>query len=203
MGRIYLLRHGETEWNRQRRVMGSLPIALSGTGVQQARALAEALARRPLAAVYSSPLRRAMQTAEILAAPHGLQPVPVPDLTELSFGEWEGKSWEELRLLRLYQEWRADPTSVTLPGGGTIAQVQERAVAALERLRATHPEQRLAVVSHAEVIKCLLCHYLGITLKFLPRLIIDNGTISTFSWGEDGVKVVRVNALPALGAAQP
>lgn len=203
MGRIYLLRHGETEWNWQRRVMGSLPIALSGTGVQQARALAEALARRPLAAVYSSPLLRAMQTAEILAAPHGLAPVPVPDLTELSFGEWEGKSWEELRLLRLYQEWRADPTSVTLPGGGTIAQVQEGAVAALERLRAAHPEQRLAVVSHAEVIKCLLCHYLGITLKFLPRLIIDNGTISTFSWGEDGVKVVRVNALPAPGAAQP
>ncbi|MBI3091310.1 MAG: histidine phosphatase family protein [Candidatus Tectomicrobia bacterium] len=203
MGRIYLLRHGETEWNRQRRVMGSLPIALSDTGVQQARALAEALARRPLAAVYSSPLRRAMETAEILAAPHGLAPVPVPGFTELPFGEWEGKSWDELRLLRLYQDWRADPTSITLPGGGTIAQVQERAVAALERLRAAHPEQRLAVVSHAEVIKCLLCHYLGITLKFLPRLIIDNGTISTFSWGEDGVRVVRVNALPAAVAAQP
>lgn len=200
MQKFFLVRHGQTQWNSERRVMGNLPVPLNDTGLRQAGAAAAALKLYPLQAIYSSPLQRAMETAEIIAAPHRLTPQPSQPLIELAFGDWQGKYWYELQDLPVYKRYQAHPTAVALPGGETVADVQGRAVNEIERLRSIHDQQNVAVVSHADVIKVILCYYLGMDLDLLRRLLIDNASISILTWEGNDVQAALVNG---LGAAPP
>ena len=125
---IVFVRHGETDWNRERRVQGSEGPALNDAGRDQAKALARSLWEVPLAAVYTSALPRAKETAAYVAGPHSLNIHVDPRLNEIHHGAWEGLSEEELPDLALYRRWREDPTCCVLPGAEPLEAVHERAV---------------------------------------------------------------------------
>jgi broad specificity phosphatase PhoE len=159
---IVFVRHGETDWNRERRVQGSEGPALNDAGRDQAKALARSLWEVPLAAVYTSALPRAKETAAYVAGPHSLNIHVDPRLNEIHHGAWEGLSEEELPDLALYRRWREDPTCCVLPGAEPLEAVHERAVLAMKEIVAKHPgeEGLIAVVSHQVVLALLKCYVL-------------------------------------------
>jgi broad specificity phosphatase PhoE len=149
MTTIFLARHGETEWNRTGRYQGWADPPLNETGLAQARALAEELASTPFDAVYSSDLRRARETAEIVAAPHGVPVVVEPGLREVNVGEWSGLTRAEVE---------ARFPGGERPGGETREQHTARVLAAAERLARAHPGQRVLLVSHGGTMRALRTH---------------------------------------------
>ncbi len=200
--RLFLVRHGETPSNRELRYLGSLDEPLTDTGLRQAACLAGALSDLPLAAVYASPLQRAAQTGERIAA--GLR-IPLraePRLREQRFGDWEGLTRSEVlgrgdadraRLLH----WEGDPAAAP-PGGESLATVEGRVKELLADLAASHPGAWVTLVSHVGPIKVLLCAALAAPLTAARRLFLDPGTLTVIDWGE--APVVRLfNAHGHLG----
>jgi broad specificity phosphatase PhoE len=164
MTRILLIRHGQTEWNRERIFRGRADVPLSAEGLRQAQALAERLATDDVAAVYTSPLVRAVATAEHAAKPHCSQPITVDALTDMSYGEWEGKPHERVQEQwpDLYEKWHSAPHLVRPPGGETLSEVRQRALEALLHITAEKSDATVVVVSHRVVCKLLLCAALGL-----------------------------------------
>lgn len=157
---IFLLRHGETRWNREGRCQGSSDIELNETGHRQAGEVAAHLSRRRIDAVYSSNLRRARQTAEIVGEPHDIAVNIEPDLRELDHGEMEGLTFVEVRerFAELIELWRSQPLAVVLPGGERLIDVERRTWSALNRIVENHDAQdSIVVVSHTFPIVSILC----------------------------------------------
>jgi broad specificity phosphatase PhoE len=170
---LFLVRHAETAHNRDGLVQGRADNPLSDLGRVQAAALGDRLAHTPLDAVYSSPLQRARQTARAIATPHGLEPIIEPDLIEMDIGAMEGLGSAELRARfpEFMKAWLSeDAGGAVMPGGESLAQVQERGTAALARIAAAHAGGRVAVVSHNFVLLTMLCHVLGLPLAQFRRL---------------------------------
>ena len=166
---IILIRHGQTAWNvgegRDERFRGLLDVPLAEAGVEQAQVTAGRLAHWPLAAVYSSPLQRALRTAQIIAAPHGLAVQPLPGLTSMNYGEWAGRLHAGVaeRWPDRYNAWRRDPFSAQIPGGENIAGLRDRAMAALRAAIAHHTGgQTLLFVTHQVVTRVLACTLAGL-----------------------------------------
>lgn len=206
--RLVLVRHGETIANREYRYIGARDDLLSEHGQAQALQLAEALAVLPIAAVYSSPLQRAYNTAVPIAARHGLEVQTLDDLRESNFGTWEGlshaevvaRSPEDAQQLRTWEQ----NASIAPPGGESFEAMQERVCAVVERLAEAHPDQTIVLVSHVGPIKVLLCAALGVPLTsaFL-RIFLDPATISVVDWQQAGYATVRlVNSHAHLGWRQ-
>ena len=149
MGRVYLVRHGETGWNAEGRFAGRTDAPLNDTGIAQADALAGRLLHPPTA-VYSSPLRRAVHTAEAVAAAHGLRVHCKDGLRDMGFGDWEGKTFDEIAESTpgALEQWRRSPHTTRVPGGETLDEVQARAWPAFEEvLAATGLEETALIVS--------------------------------------------------------
>jgi broad specificity phosphatase PhoE len=181
MSRLLLARHGQSVSNAVRRFQGVQDVALSELGARQAEALGRAIRRLPIAAVYTSPLERARRTAEIAAAGLGVPLTPVDDLRELSLGEWEGRTVEEIRALPgdPYEQWVRDPLACLPPGAEPLPEVQARVVSAMADIAAAHPNgQRVLVVCHGGVISAYLAHCLGLPLSSIWRLTLSNGSIT-------------------------
>jgi probable phosphoglycerate mutase len=199
----FLLRHGETTWNRRQRCQGVSDVPLSATGRAQAAGLADALAAEPLAAVYASPLGRALETARAVAAPHRLAVTPVPDLRELDHGACEGLTPAELatRFAPVLTAWRTGPADVVLPGGESMRQVDRRASAALAALASRHgDDDTVAVVTHNLVILALLSRAHGWPLDRFRELRVDTAAISLVRVARDGALVLEaVNETAHLG----
>jgi len=166
---IILIRHGRTAWNtgegQDERFRGVLDMPLAEKGVDQAQVTAGRLARWPLAAVYSSPLQRALRTAEIIALPHGLAVQALPGLSSMNYGEWAGQLHAEVarRWPDLYSSWRRDPFSIQIPGGESTADLRDRAMAALRAVVARHTDgETLVFVTHQIVTKVLVCAMAGL-----------------------------------------
>ncbi|MGE5175598.1 MAG: histidine phosphatase family protein [Hyphomicrobiales bacterium] len=159
---VVFVRHGETDWNRERRVQGSKGASLNDAGRDQAKGLARLLWEVPLQAVYSSALPRAIETASYVAGPHSVGVTTDPRLNEIHHGDWEGMAESELPDLDLYLRWREDPTSCTLPGAEPLQAVHDRAVASVREILARHDASKglVAVVSHQIVIALLKCYVL-------------------------------------------
>ena len=163
--RIILMRHGETGWNQNERFRGRVDIPLDEVGVKQAAAAAAALrGQYPLTAIYSSPLARARQTADIVAAEYGLRVTDLPDLTDLDFGDWEGLAVQEVaeRYPDLFRLWREEPQRLHIPRGETLDEARTRGVTSLRDIVARHPGQTVAIVTHRVLCKLLLCAVLGL-----------------------------------------
>src|SRR5438552_11351850 len=162
--RLFVVRHGETAWSRERRFAGSRDVALEPEGLRQCEAVARALASQVVAAVYASPLERARASAELIAKPHRL-PVEIdPAFGEMAFGEWEGLTREEVaaRFPAAYEEWRHAPHLVRIAGGETLSQVAERARGAVQALAATHTGETIVLVTHAIVTRLIVLDALGL-----------------------------------------
>ena len=202
--RLYLIRHGETLANREYRYIGTRDDPLSTHGETQALQLAEALSGLPIAAIYSSPLQRAYQTALPIAARHSLEVQRVDDLRECNFGQWEGMSRTEVMERspedrQRYHEWEHN-TSIAPPGGESFEVLQKRVVTVVERLAQAHPDQAIALVSHVGPIKVLLGAALGASLASAFRIFLDPATISVVDWRDAAYATIRlVNSHAHLG----
>ncbi|MBI2885658.1 MAG: histidine phosphatase family protein [Chloroflexi bacterium] len=193
--RVYLIRHGETDWNAEHRAQGHTDVELNEVGRRQAAALAQALQDAPLRAVYSSPLKRALETAQMVAASHGLPVETQQDLKELDQGELEGLVPEEMRRRHgeVLRRWNAGDTSVRLPGGESMEQVQERAWAAVWGICARHPEQTVAIIGHNLANLAIICRAVGVQLSAFRRLRQATGSLSVLEVGPERSTLLRFN----------
>jgi alpha-ribazole phosphatase len=190
--RVVLVRHAETEESGRGRCYGRLDVRLSPQGLRQAQALAAALAAPRLAAVYTSPLSRALDTARPIAAAQGLEPAVIEALAELDFGEVEGLRYDEIESQRpeLFRAWMDEPARVRFPGGEGLPDLRARVVPALAEIRARHEGHAVAVVAHGGVIRVVLADALGLEDGALFRLDQAEGGVSVVDW-LDGVPLVR------------
>jgi probable phosphoglycerate mutase len=191
---LYLVRHATCD-PVGHRLAGRAPgVSLNAAGRAQARALAAHLAGARLDAVASSPLARALETASAIARPHGLVPSVEPGLLELGFGDWTGRAIDGLRGEERWTHFNAYRSGTRAPGGELALEAQARAVAAVLRLAAERPDARVAVVSHADVLKAVLGHLLGVPLDLQHRLEIAPASVSEAELHPWGARVLAVNA---------
>lgn len=176
MTRIILVRHGQTEWNREERFRGRAQVPLNETGLIQAEATGRRIAAewRPTA-IYSSPLSRAIKTAEVIARYFDL-PVQVhPGLTDIDYGQWEGLTPDEVRKLspKMIDDWFNTPDSTRIPGGETLAHVRARAMETINEIVAHHEGQSIVVVGHTVINRIILLGVLGLSNDRFWRLRQD------------------------------
>jgi broad specificity phosphatase PhoE len=194
---LLLIRHGQTTWNAEQKLPGQLPgIALTEKGREQAARLADALSAIPISAIISSPLERAWDTAQILGQGRNLTIQLEPDLMDTDIGRWAGQNYEELS--KNDAEWKAyvkDPT-VAPEGIETFPQVQQRALAAVERWRTQEASGDYpAFVAHADVVKLLIAHYTGLDAGRAGALFIDNASVSLVEIEKEDIHPLRVVAV--------
>jgi probable phosphomutase (TIGR03848 family) len=195
MTNILLVRHGETEWVNKNRLAGRIPdIHLNEKGRRQADEVAERLAHLPIKAVYSSPIMRCQQTAVPIARAHQLQVCELPAVMEVQYGHWEGREIKELAKQKAWHTVQHFPSRFRFPEGESMLAVQFRAVNALEELAQRHPKEMIVVVSHADVIKLTLAHYLGVHVDLFQRVAISPASVTSLSLtGEGQIGILRVN----------
>jgi broad specificity phosphatase PhoE len=193
--RILLLRHGETAWNREEVFRGLADVPLNEAGRGQARALAAAIAPYAPAAVYSSPLSRAAETAEIVADGRGLSVVSFPPVVDIHCGAWEGRPLREIERDEpaLFRQWAEAPQTFRFPGGESLDEVSDRAVKGLTDLARKHAGETIAVVSHRAVCKAVLCTVLGAGLAAFYRIVQSNACLNVLDWTGDAFRVVLLN----------
>lgn len=193
---LYLVRHGETDANRAGLALGRADVPLNERGQRQARSLANALAGEPFAAVYTSPLRRAVNTAKAIAAPHGLSPVTEPGLIEMDIGELDGLTFAAIRerYPGLLARWASPEGHLdALFGSESLADVQERAWRPLESLASSHEGETICAVTHNFVILSVLARALGMELSHFRRLRHGLAAISVLEFRARGVRVRHLN----------
>ena len=170
---LVLLRHATTAATGTRLGGWKPGVHLDAGGRAAASACARRLARLPVTAVYSSPLERTRETAAVVARTHGLRVRVDRDLGEVEYGDWTDRPLSRLRRLSAWRVVQRTPSRMAFPGGGTIRGAQARAVDATERLAAAHPGGTLVLVSHADVIKAVVAHHLGMGLDLFQRLVVS------------------------------
>ena len=204
--RFVLVRHGEATGNRELRYLGATDAPLTERGHAQARQLADALRAYPLAAIYSSPLTRARETANVIAAPHGLAAHVEDDLREGHFGAWENLTRTEAREAygAALAVWEAG-TDVAPPGGESLEAVRTRAIACATRLAARHAGEMVALVSHVGPIKALVCAALGLPAAGALRMWLDPASVCVVDWrtGADGTAAGLLRVFNATAHLDP
>lgn len=195
MTTIVLIRHGENDWVKKHRLAGWISgVHLNENGRKQAEETAQRLAALPIKAVYSSPVTRCMETAAYIAKAQQLDIVQIEELGEVRYGKWEGKKIKKLAKKPEWMTVQFFPSRMRFPKGEALREVQFRAIQVLERLSTRHEKEIIAVVSHADLIKLVLAHYLGVHMDLFQRLDISPGSVSVLALMENGaVRVVRLN----------
>jgi len=176
MTHLYLIRHGETDWNVEGRWQGHADVPLNERGLQQAAQIAQKLTGAGLAAIYSSDLQRAQETAQAISAATRLPVQTDPRLREINQGEWQGLLAEEVeaRYGDILRRRRLDPLDTGPPGGETVKQVLGRVIAAIDEIRRHHPLERVAVVSHGFALALVRVHYQDYPFSEVWKLIPPN-----------------------------
>ena len=199
MALVILVRHGQTDENVNGRISGQGPVPLNIRGQEQARLAAEVLAPLGITHIFSSPLVRARQTAEFLATRLQKSIEEIPDLREVGYGDWEGKTFNEMRTHPVAHQVFNDPINAIFPNGESLLAVQQRGIRVIEWMRSAHPQGIVAVVSHGDVIRTALAHYLGMPFNEYRRLDLDNGAISVLELFEGWVRIKALNFVPQAG----
>ena len=187
--RIVLIRHGQTAWNEVVRFRGQADPPLDDIGHRQAQATAEYVVDRwPVRAVYTSPMGRAVETAEAIARAHGLDVLPCETLLDIDFGEWQGLTPEEVkgRYPDLLRAWFREPHTVQIPDGESLAIVRDRVTPGLISVVARHRGQAVAMVGHMVVNRVLLCAVLGLGNDRFWRLRQDTCAVNVFDVDPEG-----------------
>ena len=192
---IILARHGETDWNTEEVFRGRADVALNETGLKQASRLAEYLSGEKIDIVYSSPLQRAVKTAEAVALRHKLPVTTVENLNDMNFGEWQGLSRRDVNLKypELYRDWLDTPEQVKVPGGESLEEVRSRAMPFLEDAVMRCGEGTIVLVSHRVVHKVLICALLGLNNASFWSFRLDTAASTRFVFDGDRVVLVRHN----------
>jgi len=192
MTTLLLIRHGETDAS-DKLLAGWMPgWHLNPRGRQQVEKLAQRLADHPLAAIYTSPLERTMETAEAIARRHGIEPQPVKGIGEVQIGEWQGKTFVEIAEVREWVAYNALRSGVRPPGGELMIECQTRMVQEAERIARKHPNDTVALVSHGDPLRVLIAYFLGISLDLLSRFEISLASLSVVRMADGGLHVLCV-----------
>ncbi len=184
MTRLCLIRHGQTDWNLEGRYQGQSNVPLNEAGRAQAQALRGQLHGQSFAAIYSSDLRRAKETAEIIATDFHLLVKAEPRLREINQGEWEGQQVEAIRdrYARLWEQRSLDPASLRPPGGETVGEVAKRVYAALDDIASIYPAASVLIVSHGLALATVICRVRGIPLGRAYAEIPNNTEPVWINW---------------------
>ena len=184
MTSVYLVRHGQTAWNKEEIFRGRTDVPLDETGLKQAELAAEYFKGMEIEAIYSSPLSRALQTGQKIAQFHNLEVQPLPGIVDMSFGKWEGRQHQEIleRDSKTYRQWVEEPHLVRLPGGEGLDDVRVRAMAALEEVIRSNPEKTLVLVSHRVICKVLICAILNLDNSHFWQITQDTTAINLIQY---------------------
>lgn len=205
--KIMLVRHGETYWNASGKIQGRSDIELSPTGIEQARILAEFCPFERADAVYSSDLKRAKRTAEILAEKFGLSVQSVPELREVSFGDWEGNNFDNLQKTEPenVEKFFKRPDELKIPNGETFAELQARAMVGLKKIIAAHANDensQIIIGAHGAVNRAILCAILDIPLRKMWAISQFNTAVNILRVDDGAFTVDLVNSTAHLERAQ-
>jgi broad specificity phosphatase PhoE len=195
---IFLLRHGETDWNLQRRCQGVTDLDLNETGSRQAKEVAAFFSKEKLDAVYSSNLKRAIQTANAISEYHRLKVIVRSDFRELDHGKFEGLTFSEIHTNYpdFIRPWREQPAHIPIPGGECIADVGKRTWKGIEEIIRNHSYASVVVVSHQFPIVSILCHITGTPLNDYRRFHVDPSGLTRISYNpHHGWKLIQTNDL--------
>jgi broad specificity phosphatase PhoE len=195
MTELILARHGETDWNVQEVFRGRADVDLNTTGKKQAELLAQYLKASKPEAIYSSPLERALRTAQIVAGQHFRVKVePVMDLIDLDYGEWQGVSKEDVKekYPELYERWLREPHRVKMPSGESLNNVKKRTQKVIDEIVAEH-EGTILVISHRVVLKVIILSLLGLNNSQFWNVRVDSGGVTTFLYENEHYILVRHN----------
>lgn len=195
---LIFIRHGETDWNLGRRIMGDKPIPLNDTGKDQVACLSNYFKDVAIDVIYSSPVVRAAETAAILGKNFNVPVIEAEKLTEIDYGDWVGMTFEEAKKLPAFLDYFYCPSRSKAPKGESMQDVFHRIVGFVEKMRKEEEGKRIVAVSHADVIKVALSNYLTIPLDRMHRLRIDNGSYSILWFGDSRERVLAINALPSI-----
>jgi probable phosphomutase (TIGR03848 family) len=195
MTEFLLIRHATNDWVKTGRLAGWTPgVHLNEDGKAQAAALGERLAKTKLDAIYASPLERTTETAQAIAAHYpNLNVQSLEEVGEMRYGRWQGEKLSRLRREKLWEIVQVYPSRAHFPGGEAIRHAQARAVDAIETLALRHPNQRVAVVSHSDIIKLMVAHYLGAHMDFYQRIEISPASLTIIYLSAGRPYIVRVN----------
>ena len=180
MTSIYLVRHGQTAWNKEEIFRGRTDVRLDERGLRQAELVGQYFRGVEIHGVFSSPLSRAWQTAEKVAEFHNLKVHPLQGILDMSFGNWEGRPHQEIRESdsKTYRQWVETPHLVRLPGGESLDDVRMRAMSAMEEVIRNHPGKTLVLVTHRVVNKVLICSILGLDNSHFWQITQDTTAIN-------------------------
>lgn len=196
MSTFYLVRHGSNDW-LGKGLAGRLPdVHLNAEGRAQAERLGKALARQNCTRILSSPLERSLETAEPLSRQTGLRVEIHEPLLEIDFGEWAGKTLADLDPQPHWQRFNSFRSGTRAASGETMIEVQARMVAFLDKVREESPGERVAIFSHGDPIRTVLCYYLGMPIDFYCRLEISPGSYSIVKVTEFAPEILGMNILP-------
>jgi probable phosphoglycerate mutase len=192
---LIVVRHGQTDWNVNGRYMGWTDEPLNNEGVQQAQSLARRLGQWPISAVYSSPLQRAVRTAEAVAEPHSIAVQRIDDLGEMRIGTWEGMFAKDIAAAypELWKTWRANPGDFRMPGGESLGEVRERVIRASDRITADSEGKTVLAVTHDVVVRLLSAHCLGTGLDIYRRLEVGNASMTLMERDGDRCRLRVLN----------
>lgn len=195
MTRVYLVRHGQTEWNRELRFRGRADIPLNENGHRQASAIADALTDEGISAIYTSPLRRSIETAQPVAVVLHLDITTVQGLIDISYGEWEGLGYDEVRrrYAKLYREWEERPDLVKFPNGESLDDARRRSFSALTEIVEKNSGKSILIIPHRVINKVLLCALLGLSNSHFWRIRQDTGCINVIEYSDRRFVLVRMN----------
>ena len=203
MTTVYLIRHGQTDWNKEEIFRGRADVPLNDHGRDEAMALSGYLEGVNVDACYSSPLGRARETAEIIARPHSLD-VNIDDgIIDVDYGEWQGFSEAKARknYAETYQRWLERPHHIKFPGGESLSAVRKRSLASLEVIRAGYPDGVVFVVAHRVVTKVVMCAVLGLGNAAFWRIRQDNCAFNVIEYSQNGTVVRTMNDTCHMSAA--
>jgi broad specificity phosphatase PhoE len=189
---VILMRHGETAWNRERRIMGDLDVPLTDEGRAQCAAAAELLSGFAVDRIVTSPLARAAESAGIVASRLGLPLSSDPRLVEVRFGSWQGMTYADVANDPCYHAFASDPVANLTPGGESVVHVQARGLESLSSLRSG---ECVLFVTHGDIIRTMLCHFLATPLGEYRRLRTDNCGLSAVAIGPGMPEVKFLNVL--------
>lgn len=201
---LILIRHGENDYLAKNKLPGHLPgIHLNEQGRAQAVALADSLKVLPIKAIYSSPLERAVETAEPLARELGMSIQLCPGLMEIDVGDWTGRSWKTLNRTKQWRIIQENPSRFQFPGGETFIQTQDRVIAAVDSIAAAHKKEMVVLVFHADPIKLAIAHFLGLPLDNFQRLAVQSGSVTILGVNGSMGSLLALNLIPPFSLPIP
>jgi broad specificity phosphatase PhoE len=192
---VILVRHGQTDWNKEGIFRGRIDVKLNSAGVREAEIIGEKLRGTDPDAVCSSPLSRSMDTARCIASFRGGTVTALEEFVDMNFGVWQGLSRAEVkeRYPKLFEKWVTRPDRVRIPGAETLGGVRSRALRGLDALLEANDAGTVVIVSHGLVNKVLLCAVLGLGDSHFWKIKQDNGAINIFTYSREGTKLVLMN----------